>query len=176
MDMHCWILHRSFMLYPGSSSDVRKKHLISLVFFVLTCLRLNHWTLEGKSEKILMSECGSVPILSDYLWRCWEKCNRIRGTGLGGLREGEHWYRQEQPATEVQISIDWYKLVQPGVYCCCFFFGGGGGEYRPFSLFKLRLGALIPRSFGLSVCLSVCLSTPKITKLYKTLQHLSIHD
>ena len=38
---------------------------------------------------------------------------------------------------------------------------------------NLRLGALIPRSVGLSVCLSGCLSSKnykKITKLYKTLK------
>ena len=42
--------------------------------------------------------------------------------------------------------------------------------------FKLRLGTFIPRSVGLSVGWSVCLSTPKITKNYKTLQKLQIHD
>ena len=36
-----------------------------------------------------------------------------------------------------------------------------------YALFKLRLGALIPRS----VCLSVC--PPKITKKYKSLQNLT---
>ena len=52
-----------------------------------------------------------------------------------------------------------------------------------FYVFKLRLGALIPRSVGRSVCLSVGLSvgrsvgppkiTKKITKLYKTLQNVT---
>ena len=57
--------------------------------------------------------------------------------------------------------------------------GGGGGHFRTqklflanLDLFKLRLGALIPRSVCLSVCLSVGLSVlqklQKITKLYKT--------
>ena len=45
------------------------------------------------------------------------------------------------------------------------------------SIFKLRLGALISRSVGLSVGLLVCLSVgpSKITKYYKTLQNLSKH-
>ena len=38
--------------------------------------------------------------------------------------------------------------------------------------FKLRIGAFIPRS----VNLSLCLSTPKITKLYKTLQNITKHQ
>ena len=49
--------------------------------------------------------------------------------------------------------------------------------YHEYVFFKLRLGALIPRSVCLSVCLSVCRSVcpPKITKNYKTLQNLSKH-
>ena len=49
----------------------------------------------------------------------------------------------------------------------------------PKYIVKLRLGALIPRSVGPSVGLSVCLSVgppknyKKITKLYKTLQNLT---
>merc|ERR1711942_425816 len=46
-------------------------------------------------------------------------------------------------------------------------------------IFKLRLGALIPRSVGLSVCLSVGLSSKnykKNIKLYKTLQNLPKHQ
>ena len=49
------------------------------------------------------------------------------------------------------------------------------------TIFKLRLGALIPRSVGRSVGLSVGLSvgppkiTKKITKLYKTLQNVTKH-
>ena len=49
-----------------------------------------------------------------------------------------------------------------------------------YVFFKLRLGASIPRSVGLSVCLSVGLSVlqklQKITKLYKTLQNIVKHQ
>ena len=46
-----------------------------------------------------------------------------------------------------------------------------------FIVFKLRLGALIPRSVSLSVCLSVCrsVSPPKIAKKITSLtKHQSI--
>ena len=42
-------------------------------------------------------------------------------------------------------------------------------------IFKLWLGALIPRSVGLSVCRS-SKNYKKITKLYKTLQNLPIYS
>ena len=43
--------------------------------------------------------------------------------------------------------------------------------YKENLIFKLRLGALIPRFVFLSVCPFVC--PPKITKNYKTLQNLT---
>ena len=51
-------------------------------------------------------------------------------------------------------------------------------NYYYLDFFKLRLGALIPRSVGRSVGLSVCRSSKnykKITKLYKTLQNVTKH-
>ena len=48
---------------------------------------------------------------------------------------------------------------------------GGDGLYV---VFKLRLGASIPRSVGLSVCWLVCWSVlQKLQKIYKTLQNLT---
>ena len=41
-----------------------------------------------------------------------------------------------------------------------------------YCFFKLRLGALIPRSVGLSVCWSVLQKLQKITKLYKCVQNI----
>ena len=43
------------------------------------------------------------------------------------------------------------------------------------NIFKLWLGALIPRSVGLSVGLSVLQNYKKIIKLYKTLQNSTKH-
>ena len=42
--------------------------------------------------------------------------------------------------------------------------------------FKLRLGALIPRSVGWSVGLSVLQKLQKITKHYKTLENITKHQ